>query len=40
VLLKPLTTVLIKPGCRHRVVGNLRIVNIPVPAFDPHDKHF
>jgi mannose-6-phosphate isomerase-like protein (cupin superfamily) len=40
VLLKPLTTVLIQPGCRHRAVGNLRIVNIPVPAFDPTDEHF
>ena len=38
--LKPLTAVLIKPGCRNRAVGNLRIVNIPVPAFDPHDEHF
>jgi mannose-6-phosphate isomerase-like protein (cupin superfamily) len=38
--LKPLTSVLIKPGCRHRAVGNLRIVNIPVPAFDPSDEHF
>jgi mannose-6-phosphate isomerase-like protein (cupin superfamily) len=38
--LKPLTAVLIKPGCRHRAVGNLRIVNIPVPAFDPTDEHF
>jgi mannose-6-phosphate isomerase-like protein (cupin superfamily) len=38
--LKPLTTVLIQPGCRHRAVGNLRIVNIPVPAFDPTDEHF
>jgi mannose-6-phosphate isomerase-like protein (cupin superfamily) len=38
--LKPLTTVLIKPGCRHRAVGNLRIVNIPVPAFDPTDEYF
>jgi mannose-6-phosphate isomerase-like protein (cupin superfamily) len=38
--LRPLTSVLIKPGCRHRAVGNLRIVNIPVPAFDPTDEHF
>lgn len=37
---KPLTAVFIKPGCRHRAVGNLRIVNIPVPAFDPEDEHF
>ena len=38
--LKPLTSVLIKPGCRHRAVGSLRIVNIAVPAFDPSDEHF
>ena len=38
--LRPLTSVLIKPGCRHRAVGNLKIVNIPVPAFDPTDEHF
>jgi mannose-6-phosphate isomerase-like protein (cupin superfamily) len=38
--LKPMTTVLIKPGCRHRAVGALRIVNIPIPAFDPADEWF
>ena len=37
---KPMSTVLIKPGCRHRALGVLKIVNIPVPAFDPHDEHF
>ncbi|HWA29225.1 MAG TPA: cupin domain-containing protein [Lacunisphaera sp.] len=37
---KPLTTILIKPGCRHRAVGKLKIVNIPVPAFDPADEWF
>lgn len=37
---KPMTTILIKPGCRHRAVGQLKIVNIPVPAFDPHDEWF
>ena len=37
---KPLSAVMIKPGCRHRAVGKLKIVNIPVPAFDPHDEHF
>ena len=40
VAVKPMTAILIKPGCRHRAVGNLRIVNIPVPAFDPHDEWF
>ena len=35
---QPMTSVLIKPGCRHRAIGNLRIVNIPIPAFDPADE--
>lgn len=38
--LKPMTAILIKPGCRHRAVGKLKIVNVPVPAFDPSDEHF
>lgn len=38
--LKPYTSVMIKPGCRHRAVGRLRIVNIPIPAFDPADEWF
>ena len=37
---KPMTTILIKPGCRHRAVGRMRIVNVPVPAFDPGDEWF
>lgn len=37
---KPLTSILIKPGCRHRAVGKLRIVNVPIPAFDPSDEWF
>ena len=37
---KPMTAIFIKPGCRHRAVGKLRIVNIPVPAFDPEDEWF
>jgi len=35
---KPLTTVMIKPGCRHRAVGNLKIINVPIPKFDPEDE--
>ena len=37
---KPMTAVYIRPGCRHRAVGKLRIINIPVPAFDPGDEWF
>ena len=35
---KPMTAVYIRPGCRHRAVGKMKIVNIPVPAFDPADE--
>lgn len=37
---KPMTTVMIKPGCRHRAVGDLKIANIPIPAFDEEDEWF
>jgi len=37
---KPMTAIFIKPGCRHRALGKMRIVNIPIPAFDPTDEWF
>ena len=37
---KPLSSVMIKPGCRHRAVGNLRIINVAIPTFDPEDEWF
>jgi len=37
---RPMTSIFIKPGCRHRAVGRLRIINIPIPAFDPEDEWF
>ena len=37
---RPMSAVMIKPGCRHRAVGKLKIVNVPVPAFDPEDEWF
>ncbi|MGH8020501.1 MAG: hypothetical protein ACREIA_19885, partial [Opitutaceae bacterium] len=37
---KPLTAILIKPGCRHRAIGELKIVNVPIPTFDPEDEWF
>jgi mannose-6-phosphate isomerase-like protein (cupin superfamily) len=37
---KPMTAIYIKPGCRHRAIGKLKIVNIPIPAFDEGDEHF
>ena len=38
--LRPMTAVLIRPGCRHRAVGKLKLVNVPVPAFNADDEWF
>ena len=38
--LKPGVSVMIKPGCRHRAVGKLKIINVPIPKFDPEDEWF
>lgn len=38
--LRPMTAVMIWPGCRHRASGRLRILNIVIPAFDPTDEWF
>jgi mannose-6-phosphate isomerase-like protein (cupin superfamily) len=37
---KPLTAILIKPGCRHRAVGEMRVLVSCTPAFDPKDEWF
>jgi mannose-6-phosphate isomerase-like protein (cupin superfamily) len=37
---KPNTSIFIKPGCRHRAVGRMRLLNIPIPAFDEADEWF
>jgi len=37
---KPFTAIFIKPGCRHRAVGKMRIINVSIPAFDPQDEWF
>ena len=37
---KPMTSVLIKPGCRHRAIGEMRIVNISIPSYDADDEWF
>ena len=33
-------SILIKPGCRHRAIGKLKIINVAIPAFDPEDEWF
>lgn len=37
---KPGMSVLIKPGCRHRAIGALKVINVALPAFDPADEYF
>jgi mannose-6-phosphate isomerase-like protein (cupin superfamily) len=37
---QPMSAVYIRPGCRHRAIGKMRIVNIPVPSFDESDEWF
>ena len=37
---KPFAAVFIKPGCRHRAVGEMRVVIVAMPPFDPEDEWF
>jgi mannose-6-phosphate isomerase-like protein (cupin superfamily) len=37
---RPGDAVLIKPECRHRAIGKLRVIVVPVPAFEPADEWF
>ncbi len=36
----PGSAVLIKPKCRHRAIGKLKIINVPIPTFDEEDEWF
>lgn len=40
VQVRPMTAIYIRPGCRHRAIGKLKIINVPVPAFDEADEWF
>ncbi len=37
---KPMSTIMIRPGCRHRAVGKMKVLNFVVPAFDAEDEWF
>ena len=32
IAVRPMMAIFIKPGCRHRAVGNMKIINVPVPS--------
>lgn len=34
------TSVLIQPGCRHRAIGNITLINVPIPAFNINENWF
>ena len=36
----PGSSIMIKPLCRHRAIGKLKLINIPIPAFDSDDEYF
>ena len=37
---KPMTAVFLKPLCRHRAIGKMRMAITVIPAFDPEDEWF
>ena len=37
---RPGSCILIKPGCRHRAIGPLKLINVPIPAFRSDDEWF
>lgn len=37
---KPLTSILIPPGVRHRAIGQMSVLIVCTPNFDPTDEHF
>ncbi|MCJ8328366.1 MAG: cupin domain-containing protein [Lentisphaeria bacterium] len=40
IAVKPMSSILIKPGCRHRAVGKLKVLLTAIPAFNPEDEWF
>ena len=36
---RPMTAVMIRPGCRHRAIGQMKILNCVMPPFDPDDEY-
>ena len=37
---KPLSAVVIRPECRHRAIGELKVIVIPIPKHDDADFFF
>jgi len=37
---RPGSVIQIKPLCRHRAAGDLKVIVVAIPAFDPEDEWF
>ncbi|MEV1147671.1 cupin domain-containing protein [Micromonospora sp. NPDC049799] len=37
---RPMSAFLIKPGCRHRAIGDLKVLLVALPAADDTDEYF
>jgi mannose-6-phosphate isomerase-like protein (cupin superfamily) len=37
---RPMSAFLIKPGCRHRAIGDLKVLLVSLPAADDTDEYF
>jgi mannose-6-phosphate isomerase-like protein (cupin superfamily) len=37
---KPGSSVMIHPYCRHRAIGLLKVINVSLPSFDMNDEFF
>jgi len=37
---RPSTAILIKPQCRHRAVGKMKVLIVVIPPFDKNDEFF
>lgn len=40
IAVKPGMCVLIRPGTRHRAIGQMKVLIVCLPKFDPHDEWF
>jgi mannose-6-phosphate isomerase-like protein (cupin superfamily) len=37
---RPMSAFLVKPGCRHRAIGDLKVLLVALPAADDTDEYF
>ncbi|RKN47880.1 cupin domain-containing protein [Micromonospora endolithica] len=37
---RPMSAFLIRPGCRHRAIGDLKVLLVSLPAADDTDEYF